>query len=230
MKFLKEAAIFNPFEIIVEAAENGKKRYYIQGIFMEADILNKNGRVYPRAVLEKEIARYKETHIKPKRSMGELNHPPTIYVDPERSSHLITDLWMEGSKVMGRALVLQTPLGKIVESLLEDGVQLGVSSRGLGKIIDKGAMGKLVEDFKLVTVDVVSDPSAPNAFVESLFENVEYEFDKDGNIVEKQKQVVLEEVKEVLVEEEQQTVQLDEKIKLDEEKLLNTLIEFTKVL
>jgi hypothetical protein len=168
---------------ILESKEKGD--LYIQGIFMQSEKTNRNGRIYPSSILRREIQKYNEEYISKKRSLGELNHPPSPSVDPERSSHLIVELKEQGNDFIGKAKVLSTPVGMIVQSLIKDGVQLGVSSRGLGSLREgTGAYrgSKVVQnDFKFVTVDIVSDPSAPDAWINGIFESVDFII-KNGHV------------------------------------------------
>ena len=160
--------------VITEAA-NGKKEYFIEGVFMQSDIKNRNGRVYPKAIMEKEVNRYKKEFVEKDRAFGELGHPegPTINLD--KVSHLIQSLDLEGKNYVGKAKVLSTPNGEIVKALINDGAKLGVSSRGLGSLEQKGNAQYVKDDFQLATAgDIVADPSAPEAFVEGIMEGVEW--------------------------------------------------------
>ena len=160
--------------VITEAA-NGKKEYFIEGVFMQSDIKNRNGRVYPKAIMEKEVNRYKKEFVEKDRAFGELGHPegPTINLD--KVSHLIQSLELEGKNYVGKAKVLSTPNGEIVKALINDGAKLGVSSRGLGSLEQKGNAQYVKDDFQLATAgDIVADPSAPEAFVEGIMEGVEW--------------------------------------------------------
>lgn len=154
--------------------KNGKKSSFIEGIYMQAEQKNRNGRVYPKAVLESAINRYVTEQVSKGRAVGELNHPdgPTINLD--KVSHRITELRWDGNNVVGKALVLDTPMGKIVKGLMEGGVQLGVSSRGMGSLEQRNGTSVVKPDFILATVDIVQDPSAPEAFVNGIMEGVEW--------------------------------------------------------
>ena len=171
MKLIKE--LFQDVRYLEEASEDGKKNLYIEGIFMQSDKANKNGRLYPRSIMEKEVNRYQEL-IKEKRSLGELGHPPNPTINLNQVSHLITELRMSGPDVIGKAKILGTPMGKIAESLIVEGVGLGVSSRGLGSLKERNGVNEVQDDFMLATVDIVSDPSAPDAFVQGIMENVDW--------------------------------------------------------
>jgi len=164
----------NDIQCIVEKKEDGTKSFVIEGIFAQADQKNRNGRVYPRMVMESAVDKYVTEQVSKGRAVGELNHPdgPTINLD--KVSHKITDLRFEGNNVMGKAQILDTPMGKIVKGLLEGGVQLGVSTRGMGSLVERNGVMYVKEDFHLATVDIVQDPSAPQAFVNGIMEGVEW--------------------------------------------------------
>ena len=171
-------------EYITEQKENGKKNYKIKGIFMQADIKNRNGRVYPQEVLEKEVRRYNKDQINNNRAYGELGHPEGPTINLERASHMITKLYPDGKNFIGEAKVLSTPMGKIVENLLDDGAKLGVSSRGMGSLNQKNGANYVRDDFYLATAaDIVADPSAPNAFVQGIMEGKEWVWNH-GTLVE----------------------------------------------
>src|SRR5210317_1875258 len=165
-------------EYIVEEAANGKKNYSIKGIFMQSDVKNRNGRVYPKEILQKEVLRYNREFIEKKRAFGELGHPDGPTVNLERVSHMINALYPEGSNFIGEARVLDTPYGKIVKSLIDEGARLGVSSRGMGTLANVGGANVVKDDFYLATAaDIVADPSAPDAFVEDIMEGKEWVWD-----------------------------------------------------
>ena len=171
-------------EYITEQKEDGKKNYKIKGIFMQADIKNRNGRVYPQAVLEKEVRRYNKDQINNNRAYGELGHPEGPTINLERASHMITKLYPDGKNFIGEAKILTTPMGKIVENLLDDGAKLGVSSRGMGSLNQKNGANYVRDDFYLATAaDIVADPSAPNAFVQGIMEGKEWVWNH-GTLVE----------------------------------------------
>ena len=171
-------------EYITEQKENGKKNYKIKGIFMQADIKNRNGRVYPQEVLEKEVRRYNKDQINNNRAYGELGHPEGPTINLERASHMITKLYPDGKNFIGEAKILSTPMGKIVENLLDDGAKLGVSSRGMGSLNQKNGANYVRDDFYLATAaDIVADPSAPNAFVQGIMEGKEWVWNH-GTLVE----------------------------------------------
>src|SRR6056300_1717592 len=172
-------------EYIVEESGNGKKNYSIKGVFMQSDVKNRNGRIYPKEILQKEVLRYNREFIEKKRAFGELGHPDGPTVNLERVSHMINALYPEGSNFIGEARVLNTPYGKIVKSLIDEGAKLGVSSRGMGSLESKNGANYVGSDFYLATAaDIVADPSAPDAFVEGIMENKEWVWDS-GVLVEK---------------------------------------------
>ena len=175
MKLITET--IENIEVLTEE-RNGKKDYKIKGIFMQADIKNRNGRIYPVGTLAKEVKRYNEQFINKKRAFGELGHPDGPTVNLERVSHMITSLKPEGKNFVGEAKIMDTPYGKIVKNLIDEGAQLGVSSRGMGSL-QSGAQGNVVgKDFYLATAaDIVADPSAPDAFVEGIMEGKEWVWD-----------------------------------------------------
>ena len=171
-------------EYITEQKQDGKKDYKLKGIFMQADIKNRNGRIYPMEVLEKEVRRYTKENIAQKRAFGELGHPEGPTINLERASHMITDLYPDGKNFIGEAKILSTPMGKIVENLMEDGAKLGVSSRGMGSLNQKNGANYVRNDFYLATAaDIVADPSAPNAFVHGIMEGKEWVWN-NGSLVE----------------------------------------------
>ena len=171
-------------EYITEQKQDGKKDYKIKGIFMQADIKNRNGRVYPMEVLEKEVRRYTKENIAQKRAFGELGHPEGPTINLERASHMITGLYPDGKNFIGEAKILSTPMGNIVKNLMDEGAKLGVSSRGMGSLDQKNGANYVRDDFYLATAaDIVADPSAPNAFVEGIMEGKEWIWD-NGTLVE----------------------------------------------
>jgi len=164
-------------EYIVEET-NGKKNYAIKGIFMQSDIKNKNGRMYPKEILQREVVRYNREFINKNRAFGELGHPDGPTVNLERVSHMIKALYPEGNNFIGEARVLDTPYGKIVKSLIDEGARLGVSSRGMGTLSNSQGANVVNNDFYLATAaDIVADPSAPDAFVEDIMEGKEWIWD-----------------------------------------------------
>lgn len=165
-------------EYIIEEADNGKKNYKIRGIFMQADMKNRNGRIYPMETLQKEVNRYNKEFVQAKRAFGELGHPDGPTVNLERVSHMITSLTPEGKNFIGEAKIMDTPYGKIVKNLIDEGAKLGVSSRGMGSLENKGGSNYVKSDFYLATAaDIVADPSAPEAFVQGIMEGKEWIWD-----------------------------------------------------
>src|SRR6056300_855046 len=165
-------------EYIVEEADNGKKNYKIRGIFMQADMKNRNGRIYPMETLQKEVNRYNKEFVQAKRAFGELGHPDGPTVNLERVSHMITSLTPEGKNFIGEAKIMDTPYGKIVKNLIDEGAKLGDSSRGMGSLENKGGSNYVKSDFYLATAaDIVADPSAPDAFVQGIMEGKEWIWD-----------------------------------------------------
>ena len=164
-------------EYLVEET-NGKKNYKIKGVFLQSDIKNRNGRIYENDILQKEVKRYNQEFINKKRAFGELGHPDGPVVNLERVSHMITSLKPEGKNFIGEAKIMDTPYGKIVKGLIDEGAQLGVSSRGMGSLVQKNGANYVGKDFYLATAaDIVADPSAPDAFVEGIMENKEWVWD-----------------------------------------------------
>lgn len=174
MKLIKEHT--EEVKLIVEAKADGKaKDYYIEGVFLQANLKNRNNRMYPRPILEKEVNRYTNEYINKNRAFGELGHPDTPSINLDRVSHMIKSLKLEGDNFIGRAKIMDTPYGKIVKSLIDEGAQVGVSSRGLGSVAEKNGVNMVQDDFMLATAaDIVADPSAPDAFVEGIMEGKEW--------------------------------------------------------
>ena len=172
-------------EFITEVKDNsGGKNYKIRGIFMQADVKNRNGRVYPMEILEKEVTKYNKNFIRENRAFGELGHPEGPTVNLERVSHMITELHPDGKNFIGEAKIMDTPMGKIVKNLMDEGAKLGVSSRGMGSLDSKNGANYVRDDFYLATAaDIVADPSAPNAFVEGIMEGKEWVWN-NGALVE----------------------------------------------
>tara|TARA_B110000444_G_scaffold134982_1_gene126791 strand:+ start:17483 stop:18127 length:645 start_codon:yes stop_codon:yes gene_type:complete len=172
MKLITEH--LDTLEYITEAKDNGEKDVFIEGIFMQAEQKNRNNRIYPKAVLEAACTKYIREQVKTGRAVGELNHPEGPSINLDKVSHRITELNWDGNNVVGKALILDTPMGKIVKGLVEGGCKLGVSSRGMGTVEQKEGKTFVKSDFVLSTVDIVQDPSAPSAFVEGIMEGVEW--------------------------------------------------------
>lgn len=178
MKLICE--VTEEIEYITEAGgEDQKKGTYIKGVFLQGNLKNRNGRVYPMETLDREVNRYNKDFVERKRAFGELGHPqgPTINLD--RVSHMITELKKDGNNYIGKAKIMETPMGNIVKNLISEGAQIGVSSRGMGSLKQKNGINEVQNDFHLATAaDIVADPSAPDAFVEGIMENVDWVYDE----------------------------------------------------
>lgn len=178
-----------PMSLITEADNTGKKHLYIQGPMAVAGVKNKNGRIYAESLLERVIAKYNNDYIKTSRALGEMNHPARLSVDFERATHLITEMVKDGNVWIGKAKVLKTPMGKILEGLIESGVSVGVSTRGAGSIIEANGIKTVGDDFLMTAVDVVSDPSGQMAngagcFVQGIMEGVSFSMTPEGTFIE----------------------------------------------
>jgi hypothetical protein len=184
MKLIAEYTETN-LEVLTEADEKGNKKYAIEGIFMQAEQKNRNGRIYPKPIMEKALNKYNGEQVSKGRAVGELNHPEGPTVNLDKVSHKIESLKWQGNDVVGKATILETPMGKIVQGLLDGGVNLGVSTRGMGSLERRGDAMYVKEDFLLNAVDIVQDPSAPSAFVNGVMEGVEWVW-KNGIIEAKQ--------------------------------------------
>jgi len=173
MKLISES--IEDIEYITEDDAEGKKNYRIRGVFLQAEVKNRNGRIYPMSVLEKEVSRYNKEYVNKNRAFGELGHPDGPTVNLERVSHMITKLHPDGKNFIGEAKIMDTPYGKIVKNLINEGARLGVSSRGMGSLEPRRGAQVVKDDFYLATAaDIVADPSAPNAFVEGIMEGKEW--------------------------------------------------------
>ena len=205
MKLIREE-IQNANFLVEEKGD--KKNYFIEGVFMQSDLKNRNGRVYPKSVMETEVKRYTKENIDRKRAFGELGHPDGPTINLERVSHMITELSMDGSNVMGKAKIMDTPYGKIVKNLMDEGATLGVSSRGMGSLkAGRSGAQEVQGDFYLATAaDIVADPSAPDAFVSGIMEGKEWVWDNGI-------------IKEVNIERYKQEIQKATMRQLDEAKL-----------
>lgn len=160
-----------------ETSDKNKPNVFIEGVFLQADVKNKNGRIYPRAIMQREVARYVKENVLTRRAYGELGHPDGPTVNLDRVSHMITSLREDGNNYIGRAKIMDTPMGKIVKELISEGAQLGVSSRGLGSLKERNGINEVQDDFMLATAaDIVADPSAPDAFVNGIMEGKEWVF------------------------------------------------------
>ena len=173
MKLISES--IEDVDYLIEDDDTGKKNYKIKGPFLQAEIKNRNGRIYPMPILEKEVARYNKEYIQKNRAFGELGHPDGPTVNLERVSHMITALTPDGTNFIGEAKIMDTPYGKIVKNLIDEGAKLGVSSRGMGSLVPQRGAHVVKDDFYLATAaDIVADPSAPNAFVEGIMEGKDW--------------------------------------------------------
>jgi len=194
MKLISE--LVEQVNVLVEEKESGKKDFFIEGVFLQGNLKNRNNRVYPMEILDKEVKRYNEEYIDKNRAYGELGHPQGPTINLERVSHMIKDLRREGTNYVGRAKIMDTPYGNIVKNLMQEGAQLGVSSRGMGSLKEttKG-VSEVQDDFYLATAaDIVADPSAPDAFVRGIMEGVEWVWDngvlKAQKIEEMKKEII----------------------------------------
>lgn len=177
MKLISE--VNESVKYLVEAADNGSKNYYIQGIFLQTEKFNRNNRLYPMSVMEREVERYNKEYIDTKRAFGELGHPDTPSINLDRVSHMIVDLHKEGTDFVGKAKVMDTPYGKIVKNFMDESACFGVSSRGLGSLVPtKEGRNIVQDDYHLATAaDIVADPSAHDAWVQAVYENKEWVWD-----------------------------------------------------
>ena len=183
MKLIAE--VYDYVKPLVEDTKDGKKVYAIEGVFLQAEVKNRNGRTYPMAVLQREVDRYNEEYVKQNRALGELGHPESPHINLDRVSHMITELKANGIDFVGRAKIMDTPYGKIVKSFIDEGVKFGVSSRGVGSLENANDGDVVADDFFLATAaDIVADPSAPQAFVRGLREEKEWVWDNGTLSVE----------------------------------------------
>lgn len=218
MKLISEQWSDEVNYLVEEDPKTGKKHAYIEGVMLQTEVKNKNGRIYPKEVMQKEVKRYTKEYIDNNRAYGELGHPEGPTINLERTSHLITDLYEDGNNFVGKAKILSTPMGNIVKNLLDDGARLGVSSRGMGSLKAsnaKGGVQMVQSDFQLATAaDIVADPSAPDAFVDGVMEGVEWVW--DNGVIKAQK-----------IEEYKHSIQRARTQKLQEVKL-NVFNDFLK--
>tara|TARA_R100001082_G_scaffold105672_1_gene77944 strand:- start:1691 stop:2338 length:648 start_codon:yes stop_codon:yes gene_type:complete len=176
MKLITEMT--EDIQLLAEVNEKtGEKNYFIEGVFMQAGQKNRNNRIYPSEILNKEVGRYTKEYVNKNRAMGELNHPQGPTVNLDRVSHIIKELRVDGNDIYGKAKVMDTPMGKIAKNLIDEGAKLGVSSRGMGSLKEKNGINEVQKDFMLAAVDIVADPSAPNAFVNGIMEGAEWVWD-----------------------------------------------------
>jgi len=198
MKLIKEYSE-NLTSMITEATAEKGKDYFIEGIFMQADKQNKNGRIYPGSIMESEVGRYNADQVIAGRAVGELGHPDSPTINYERVSHKIISLNVEGSDVLGKAKILNTPYGNIVKSFMDEGIKMGVSSRALGSVVENiYGIQEVQDDFMLATVDIVHDPSAPEAFVQGIMEGREWTV-SGGVLVAKAVEIIKEQIKKAPV-------------------------------
>jgi hypothetical protein len=183
MKLITE--LTEDIKYVKENVGNGERNYFIEGVFMQSEVKNRNGRVYPKNTLAKETSRYINEYVNKGRALGELNHPTGPTVNLDRVSHIVKELYEDGKNIYGKAKVLDTPMGKIVKNLIDEGAQLGVSTRGMGSLKSKNGYQEVQEDFMLAAIDIVADPSAPNAFVNGIMEGREWIFN-NGTWAERQ--------------------------------------------
>lgn len=221
-KLIKE--VYEDSCVLLESDNTGKKNHYIEGIFMQGNIKNRNGRIYPTELLEKELNRYEDNYINANRAVGELGHPEGPKINEDRISHKIVEMRREGNDFYGKAKLLSTPMGNLAKTLIDEGVKIGVSTRGLGNVQRNSISGIMeVRDFHLVTVDIVTDPSGPNCFVNGIMENAEYYYDiASGNWVA---QEFIEQTAKEFKESYTSNVR-----KLDEEKVLQAFSKFLTIL
>lgn len=181
MKLMTE--INEEIRLVSEATDDGSKSFFIEGVFLQANLKNRNGRMYPKEIMAREVGRYMKESVEKKRAYGELGHPAGPTINLERVSHMITSLKEDGDNYIGKAKVMDTPYGNIVKNLMNEGAQLGVSSRGMGTLKpNKEGVMEVQDDFILATAaDIVADPSAPDAYVRSVMENAEWIFDIASN-------------------------------------------------
>ena len=194
MKLITELIDDDKIEVLIEENKAGKKDYYIKGVFMQSETKNRNGRVYPKELLQKEVAKYNNNYVKANRAFGELGHPDGPIINLERVSHMIKDLTEDGNNWVGKAKLMDTPYGKIAKSFIDEGATLGVSSRGMGSLKPTKGIAVVQDDFYLATAaDIVADPSAPDAFVEGMMEGREWVWEngmlKERNLEELKRSV-----------------------------------------
>lgn len=192
MKLITE--LTEEIKYVKENVDNGEKNYFIEGVFMQSGVKNKNQRIYPQPTLSKECKRYVTEYVDKGRALGELNHPSGPTVNLDRVSHIVKELHEDGNNVYGKAKVLDTPMGRIVKNLIDEGAQLGVSTRGMGSLRAKNGYQEVQEDFMLAAIDIVADPSAPNAFVNGIMEGKEWVLE-NGMWSERDREVAIKTIK-----------------------------------
>lgn len=204
----------------------GKKNTYLSGIFLQSAIKNKNGRIYPEEVMDREVGRYIKEYVNTNRACGELNHPQTVQIDPKNICHRIVEMTKDGTNWIGRSIITNTPNGEIVKGLIESGVQLGVSSRGLGTLkMNTQGINEVQEDFRLACgADVVFDPSGPDCFVNGIMEGVEFWYDNAGRLIEEK--VEIKSTEQIAEEARQEIERLAEAKRLDEQNKLKVFEQY----
>lgn len=206
MKLITETV--EDVQTLVESNESGGKTYKLRGVMMESDTQNRNGRIYEGKILKKETSRYINEYVNKNRALGELNHPSGPTVNLDRVSHMITNLKENGKQIIGEAKIIDTPMGNIVKNLIDAGAKLGVSSRGMGSLEKRGGVNYVKEDFTLAAIDIVADPSAPNAFVDGILEGKEWIWD-NGLLIEKEISEYQKKIKRIPKKKlEEQTIKL----------------------
>ena len=205
MKLITEMIEDDGIEFITEEGANGQKSHYIKGVFMQAEQKNRNGRIYPKNVLDEQVKKYVENYVDQNRAFGELGHPDGPVVNLERVSHMIKELNEEGNNWIGKAKIMDTPYGKIVKNLIDEGAKLGVSSRGMGSLKNVRGTNVVQDDFYLATAaDIVADPSAPEAFVQGVMESKEWVWD-NGVIKEREFEEYKKEINRAKLKELEET-------------------------
>tara|TARA_R100000008_G_scaffold44842_1_gene26094 strand:- start:1608 stop:2270 length:663 start_codon:yes stop_codon:yes gene_type:complete len=208
MKLIVET-VLDSVQTVSEAREDGSKDYFIEGIFMQSEAQNKNGRIYPKSVLMKEADRYQNEFVSTNRALGELGHPDGPTVNLERVSHIIKNLRTEGNNIVGRAKIMNTPYGNIVKNLIDEGAKIGVSSRGMGSLKkNNSGINEVQSDFMLAAVDIVADPSAPEAFVNGVMEGKEWVWN-NGCFTEKNLDCAVCEIEQAAAEKNKQIRELN---------------------
>lgn len=211
MKLITERN-FNGVEFLSEQnSETGEKQFYITGIYMQANKKNKNGRIYESKILQPAVDNYIKEYVETGRALSELEHPKTPQISLDRVSHRITEMHWDGDNVIGKALILNTPMGKIAKGLMEGGSSLGVSSRGMGSLEERQGVNYVKNDYTIAAVDIVQNPSAPDAWVNGILEGVEFIFDDDGKIIQKQAEIFEEKAERTI---KKKNTHLDEAVQL----------------
>ncbi len=220
MSLLITETSFNGIEILTELNESGKKNYFIEGIFMQGNLKNRNGRIYPSEILEKEMNRYSKTYVAENRALGELGHPSGPQINADRVCHIITEMKRDGDNFVGKAKILDTPMGKILKNFVDENIKTGVSTRGLGSVKQtKEGIMEVQNDFHLAAIDSVTDPSGPDCFVRGIMENTQYFYDiASGTWRAQELQEFIEETVEELKQEYKKPVNKVTKYVFDEQR------------